>query len=941
LPSGAFRRTAIIAASIGLTGVLAYWYFALRTPPIPHRTLRIGYENVPPVQLKTDKGPSGLAIETVNEAARRAGISLQWVETGVSSEESLRRGLVDLWPLMADLPDRRKRVHISRPFLYTSHNLILRPGSVRPDSSTFTGRVGVFKLPLHLRLAQTEFPNAQVIQLPEMRQVVQSVCTGAIDVGFLEDRAALAELRDRPPECGSMALRVESLHEMRLPLGVGSTFECAGAADKLRSEIGELYRDGTLAATMAKYSYYGLDDTWSTYALMEASEHARWMAWGAGILGIILAVTVWQAASLRQRKRSEAALRTSEERFRAIFNQAAVGDAQVALDGQVTMVNDRYCRVLGYSREELIGKHLAERIHPEDCAGVLANRRRLLEGASTSYSAEIRSVRKNGEIAWIKLHESLVRHEEGGPPQCSIAVVEDITERRQTELALQESEKRFRNMADTAPVMIWVADADQRCTFFSQGWLNFTGATMEQAVGNGWTERLHPDSREPCQRNFSGAFATHSSFQTECRLRRADGEYRWVLATGTPRFASHGAFAGYVGSCTDITDVKNAQEEALARQKWEGLGVLAGGIAHDFNNLLGSILATSELVLSELPPGSAAGAGVVSIKNVADRAAEIVRQMMAYSGQEDTVLEPLDLSALVKDMLQLLSVSISKRAQLTIDLPENLPAVLANAAQIRQVVMNLITNASEALGDKEGVISVGLAHVPVSQSRAADKPEVSDKDHVRLTISDTGSGMTEQIRARIFDPFFTTKFAGRGLGLAAVRGIIRDHKGAINVFSLPGQGSRFEVLLPCTQHPVPLRNGRLADVSANRIENAGETVLVVEDEQDLRLAVSKMLRKRGFSVIEASDGHAGVDLFRANSGTVDVVLLDLTLPGRTGREVLEEMRRIRPDVNVIVTTAYSQETALQTIGGKQSWRYLRKPYRIVEVENLLRRDYRQ
>jgi CheY-like chemotaxis protein/two-component sensor histidine kinase len=308
--------------------------------------------------------------------------------------------------------------------------------------------------------------------------------------------------------------------------------------------------------------------------------------------------------------------------------------------------------------------------------------------------------------------------------------------------------------------------------------------------------------------------------------------------------------------------------------------------------------------------------------------------MMAYAGLEKTAFELLDLSALVHEMLQLLKVSISKRAHLTVDLPENLPAVRANATQIRQVVMNLITNASEALAGKEGMISVTLVHVG---SDAAELPENANlcNDHLRLAVSDTGCGMTEEIQARIFDPFFTTKFAGRGLGLAAVQGIIRDHGGTINVVSAPGQGSRFEVLLPCSAQPV--RDTRLLEPAAvSEVAGIDGTVLVVEDEDALRDGVSKMLRKRGFSVVEAGDGRSGVDLFRASDREIDVVLLDMTLPGMTGREVLEELRRMRPDVKVIVTTAYSQDSALKAMGGQQSWLYIRKPYRLSEVTDLVR-----
>ena len=459
---------------------------------------------------------------------------------------------------------------------------------------------------------------------------------------------------------------------------------------------------------------------------------------------------------------------------------------------------------------------------------------------------------------------------------------------------------------------------------------------MEQAVGNGWIEKLHPDDRDRCYTSYSSAFDAHRTFQTECRLRRADGEYRWMLATGTPRFESSGAFAGYIGSCTDITDLKRTQEEALARQKLESLGVLAGGIAHDFNNLLGSIVANSELVLSELPGGSPASEGVESIRNVAGRAAEIVRQMMSYAGQEDTVFEPVDLSGLLHEMLEFLKVSISKRATLNINLPEKLPAVRANAAQLRQVVLNLITNASEALGEQEGVISVAVTQVRSGPSDSA--PNLSRGDYVRLEVSDTGCGMTEEIQSKIFDPFFTTKFAGRGMGLAAVKGIVRSHGGTINVVSAPGQGSRFEILLPCSSESAREGHDEAVSSAAGEVGSFAGTVLVVEDEDTLRLAVSKMLRRKGFTVIEAANGKTGVDLFRASAPEIDVVLLDLTLPGMSGREVLSELRRIQPNVKVIITSAYSQEQAQTTLGGQQPWLYIRKPYQLNELTGLLRKS---
>jgi PAS domain S-box-containing protein len=321
-------------------------------------------------------------------------------------------------------------------------------------------------------------------------------------------------------------------------------------------------------------------------------------------------------------------------------------------------------------------------------------------------------LQKNGGRRWIQWSSTPLR-DFAGRVTGFASLGEDVTELRtlRAEAARREGEERFRDMADTAPVMIWVSGPDKLCIFFNKPWLDFTGSTMDQAVGNGWIERVHPEDRDRCYTNYSSAFEAHRTFQAECRVRRRDGEYRWMLATGAPRFESSGAFVGYVGSCTDITDVKRAQQEALARQKLESLGVLAGGIAHDFNNLLGSIVANSELVLSELPGGSPAYEGVESIRNVACHAAEIVGQMMAYAGQESTVFEPVDLSGLLHEMLEFLKVSISKRTTLNVSLLEKLPTVRANAAQLRQVVLNLITNASEALGDQEGIISFAVTQV--------------------------------------------------------------------------------------------------------------------------------------------------------------------------------------------------------------------------------------
>jgi two-component system cell cycle sensor histidine kinase/response regulator CckA len=506
------------------------------------------------------------------------------------------------------------------------------------------------------------------------------------------------------------------------------------------------------------------------------------------------------------------------------------------------------------------------------------------------------------------------------------------------EAALRESEERFRRVFEEGPLGVALVGKDYRFLKVNSALCQMVGYTEAELTQMSLVDITHPEDVEMDTELAGQLFRCEiPNYRLQERYVKKNGDSIWINLTASIIRDPEGRPWYGLAMIEDITEAKRAQEEAIARQKLEGLGVLAGGIAHDFNNLLGSIRATSELVLSELPGGSPVCDEVQSIMNVADRAAEIVRQMLAYAGHESSVFEPLNLAELVNEMLQLLKVSISKTAHLTVDLPPNLPAVRANAAEIRQVVMNLLTNASEALGEREGVISVTVAQVRSGPEQFTDSTrKVLQNNHLRLTVSDTGSGMTEEIQARIFDPFFTTKFAGHGLGLAAVQGIIHRHGGTIKVVSAPGQGSRFEILLPCMSQPVRDTRDLPVPVAPGAIGSGDETVLVIEDEEPLRFAVSKMLRKRGFSVVEASDGRAGMDLFKSNERKIDAVLLDLTLPGMTSRTVLEELRRMRPDVKVIVTTAYSQDRAREAIGALQPWLYIQKPYRVSEVADLLR-----
>jgi CheY-like chemotaxis protein len=287
-------------------------------------------------------------------------------------------------------------------------------------------------------------------------------------------------------------------------------------------------------------------------------------------------------------------------------------------------------------------------------------------------------------------------------------------------------------------------------------------------------------------------------------------------------------------------------------------------------------------------------------------------------------------------MLQLLTVSISKRAILKSELAADLPRVSGNPAQIRQLIMNLIINASDALGGSNGEIRVTTQMLRLDRNtpdRAARN--VPDGDYVQLEVADTGIGMSEEAATRIFDPFFTTKPTGRGLGLAVVQGVVHAHRGAIRVMSKPGAGATFQILLPCVQHPERETRAAAARRPVDECLSGAGKILIIEDEDTLRVAVARMLRKRGFSVIEAKDGNSGVDLFIANALEIDIVLLDISLPGKSGPEVLRELQQIRTDVKVIITSAYGKEKVTTSLDSSQRWGYIQKPYRIDELISLL------
>jgi signal transduction histidine kinase/CheY-like chemotaxis protein len=397
--------------------------------------------------------------------------------------------------------------------------------------------------------------------------------------------------------------------------------------------------------------------------------------------------------------------------------------------------------------------------------------------------------------------------------------------------------------------------------------------------------------------------------------RRADGELRILCVT------------------RDITERYVAEEQRRKldehmrhAQKLEGLGVMAGGIAHDFNNLLTPILGNASLALLDLPVSSPVRMRLEKIRKAALRAAALTNQMLAYAGAEPVAVAPLDLSRVVSEMAQLLESTISGQTTVVYSLQKDLPLIEADDSQLSQVVMNLLTNAVEAVGEGEGRIEIATGTTRIDAASGVETvfgEELPEGTYVYLQVSDTGCGMDPDTRSRIFDPFFTTKFTGRGLGLAAVLGAVRGHRGAIEIESVPGQGTRFRVLFPRAS---TLREEAVAEAGGGSEWLGSGMILVVDDDGGVRELAQESLERVGLSVLCANTGREGIEIFARHRDEIRAVFLDRTMPDISGEEAFDEIRRIRSDARVVLVSGYSEEQAAQHFAGTELVGFLQKPF---------------
>jgi CheY-like chemotaxis protein/nitrogen-specific signal transduction histidine kinase len=474
-------------------------------------------------------------------------------------------------------------------------------------------------------------------------------------------------------------------------------------------------------------------------------------------------------------------------------------------------------------------------------------------------------------------------------PEVLLATINSVLRARRAERRSESMAREWQTTFDAMNDGVAVVDAE--------GVVQRSNASLSRLLGgaeSGGLWELFPGARQPLIR----ALETRQRQTVELEL-----ENQKFSATVDPIRGEGNQAASAVLILSDITEKRQLEEQFRESQKFETIGTLAAGVAHDFNNLLTSIMGNASLALAELPLQSGLREKLEDVVRASERAADLTRQLLAYSGKDRHYMQTVELSKLVRGMENLLETAVPKKVTLGLHLAPHLPGIKADPNQVQQVILNLVTNAAEAIGDDTGSIVI--------------RTGIDVDGFVYLEVRDTGCGMDADTKARIFDPFFTTKFTGRGLGLAAVAGVVRAHKAAVQVSSAPGEGSTFRILFAAVEESIPLK-GQAAGAG-------GTTVLVVDDEDVVRRIAQATLELHGYPVLAATNGLEAVDMVRHHP-EIGLVLLDLAMPVMGGEEAIDQIVALRPGIPVIVSTGYDQQEAVGRFAEKQVAGYLQKPY---------------
>ncbi len=904
----------------------------------PGRPLIVGSEeDYPPFATgQTDATAGGFTVDLWKAVAKESGVNYAIrVRPFRQILEEFKEGKINVMINLAQSDERRAFADFSVPHVIVHGAIFVRnaESGIRSEADLAGKSIIVIQADLAHDYAVAKGWGPKLVLVDNAADGLKRLAAGQHDAMLLSKLVGLQTVE---------ALKLRNLKPLAARAGFSQKFSFA--VRKGNSDLLAQVNEG-LALAKSSGTYDVLYEKW--FGVFEAGEVTfRQLLKYLGPVGAVLLIaTGLFLVRQHERKKAERLLRDSEERLRLAMSAAHQGLYDLNVQTGECIVSPEYALMLGYDPAEFRETNAAwrERLHPEDREKVYAAYSEYVAGRLDEYRVEFRQRTKDGRWIWVLSLGSLVARSPDGRPLRMLGTHTDITARKQAEQALARTTDLLERTGEMAKVGGWELDLRTMRLYWSREVCRIH--EVEPPVAPGLDEAINfyaPEARSIVRAAVQTGIEQGTPWDFELPLITAKGRSIWARAHGVG-VKEDGKVIRLVGAFQDITDRHRArlEREQLDRkvqetQKLESLGVLAGGIAHDFNNLLTSILGNASIAQIELPAGSSVQDCLEQITEASLRAADLCKQMLAYSGRGRFVVQKLDLGALVEQTAQMLQISISKKAVLRYRLEKGLPPVEADATQIRQVIMNLVINASEAIGDQSGVISISTGLTRVDRDYLHGTlmaPDLPAGDYVFLEVSDSGCGMSAETQARIFDPFFTTKFTGRGLGLAAVLGIVRGHKGALKVYSEVGRGTTFKLLFPAA--PGASETAEAPPAVAPEWHGEG-TVLVVDDEETMRKTVARMLHKLGLETVLACDGREAVEIFRAQPAQFALVLLDLTMPHMDGEQAFTELRRLRPEVRVVLMSGFNAQEALMRFTGKGLASFLQKPFTVDSLRSTIR-----
>jgi len=637
--------------------------------------------------------------------------------------------------------------------------------------------------------------------------------------------------------------------------------------------------------------------------------------------------TISSGEDITRRRESELRMIDSEERFKSLFNYAGFGIMMLDPQGRIIQSNPASQRILGHSAAFPAEITINKFVKPEELEAFQSIQHEMIKNKRDIYKAEKALHKLDGSSIWVDLTLSPVRND-SGEVVFIIAMLDDMTQRKKAEEALQRSEEKYRNFFEEDLTGDYISTADGRILICNMAFCRIFGfESMEEAKSTNLI-KLYPD---PMQRlNLLAEIQKKRRMENhELKLQSCRGEARYLMANLIGIFDSQNYLTGIKGYLYDISEHKKIEAQFRQAQKMEAVGRLAGGVAHDFNNLLSVINGYSHLLLERVSPDDPLRHQIEMIQKAGQRAESLTRQLLAFSRRQVMQTKNLNLNDLVNDIEKLLNRVIGEDIQLLTRVSPNLKLINADPSQMEQVIMNLVLNARDAMPDG-GVLTIETSNIILNENYIRRHPLMQPGSYVMLAVSDTGTGMSQEIQANLFEPFFTTKPSGKGtgLGLSTVYGIVKQSGGFIWVYSEVAKGTTFKIYLPVVDGD----KTEIQNFAAEKTTMVGsETILIAEDDRDVRDLIESLLNDHGYSTLAATNGDEALKIASTHPVPIHLMITDVVMPNLNGSDVARKLTATRPAMKVLYVSGYTDDAIVHHGILDKDVHFLQKPFNTVEL----------